>query len=388
MDTKYQPHINANELAATKAPDKPRLAMIDIAKGLGILLVVLGHNRIFFDLEPNRFGDFLGAFRLPFFFFVSGVTFSIARRSVRDVAIQRADAWLKPFVMAALIGGAFKLMVGKVTIESVLLSVVYGTGFTLIWPAIWFLPHLWLLYVSTALLLTHGKRLIDSWPKRVVFLTALAIGGYLFLGLFDTPLEDVSCKSRTIFEASIFECGLPFSADILMLTGLYFLIGQFMSARVKAFQFNLPIFIVCFGIMLTLHFVFDYRIDFNQRRYDDLLISTLQALCGIYVMLCVCTWLAQVQVLKQMLVYAGSGSLFILLFHMPIQYRLTDSLGLRYGEIWPVGVFALIVSIIVPLIFWEICKRSRWLSTVFLPVKKKSVTDLSQLGVTSSIGNP
>jgi fucose 4-O-acetylase-like acetyltransferase len=286
--------------------------------------------------------------------------------------------------MAALIGGAFKLMVGKVTIESVLLSIVYGTGFTLIWPAIWFLPHLWLLYVSTALLLTHGKRLIDSWPKRAIFLIALAIAGYLFLGLFDTPMEDVSCKSRALFEASIFECGLPFSADILMLTGLYFLIGQFMAARVKAFQFSLPIFIVCFSLLLGLHFVFDYRIDFNQRRYDDLLISTVQALCGIYVMLCLCAWLAHVQVVKQMLVYAGSGSLFILLFHMPIQYRLTDSLGLRYGEIWPVGVFALIVSIIVPLIFWEICKRSRWLSMVFLPVVKKAPGGPAQVRVAPS----
>jgi fucose 4-O-acetylase-like acetyltransferase len=91
-----------------------------------------------------------------------------------------------------------------------------------------------------------------------------------------------------------------------------------------------------------------------------------------------------VQVLKQMLVYAGSGSLFILLFHMPIQYRLTDSLGLRYGEIWPVGVFALIVSIIVPLIFWEICKRSRWLSMVFLPVRKKTPAGSAQVRVAPS----
>jgi fucose 4-O-acetylase-like acetyltransferase len=372
MDTNYQ-SLNESSQTITAAPlNKPRLAMIDIAKGLGILLVVLGHNRIFFDLEPNRFGDFLGAFRLPFFFFVSGVTFSMGRRTVRDVAIQRADAWLKPFVMTALIGGAFKLLVGKVTVESVLLSVVYGTGFTLIWPAIWFLPHLWLLYVSTAVLLTRGKRLVDSWPKRVLFLTALAIAGYLFLHWFDTPLENVSCKSRTTFDLNIFECGLPFSADLLMLTGLYFLIGQFMSAQVKAFQFNLPIFIVCFSILLALHFIFDYRIDFNQRRYDDLLISTVQALSGIYVMLCLCSWLTHAQLLMRMLVYAGSGSLFILLFHMPIQYRLTDSLGLRYGEIWPVGVFALVVSVIVPLLFWEISKRSRWLSLLFLPIKKKT----------------
>lgn len=368
-----------------KSVDKPRLAMIDIAKGLGILLVVLGHNRIFFDLEPNRFGDFLGAFRLPFFFFVSGVTFSIVRRTVADVAIQRADAWLKPFAMAALIGGALKLMVGKVTVESVLLGLVYGTGFTLIWPAIWFLPHLWLLYVATAFLLRYGSCLIDSWSKRSVFLALLAVGGYVFMSSFNTQIEDVGCKTRSTFDVSIFECGLPFSADLLALTGLYFLIGHFLSDRAKAFKFRLGWFIAAFGGLLFLHVVFDYRIDFNQRRYDDLVISTVQALCGIYVMLSLCTAIARSRILTRVLVYAGSGSLFILLFHMPIQYRLTDSLGLRYGEIWQVGVFALVVSVLVPLLFWEICKRSRFLSLLFLPVKKKIARSAKPVVATSSL---
>jgi len=55
---------------------KSRLAMIDIAKGLGILLIVLGHNRIFAAGESSL-ANLLGSFRLPFFFFISGAPFRL-----------------------------------------------------------------------------------------------------------------------------------------------------------------------------------------------------------------------------------------------------------------------------------------------------------------------
>src|SRR5690606_1335374 len=119
------------------APSRGRLPMIDVAKGIGILLIALGHNRIF----SSHYGDaanFLAAFRLPFFFFISGVIFSATNRRVGSIALMRADAWLKPYLMALLAGGLLKVMVGKETVESVLLGIFYGTGFTLGWNVLWF----------------------------------------------------------------------------------------------------------------------------------------------------------------------------------------------------------------------------------------------------------
>src|SRR5947209_3080885 len=84
--------------------EKPRLAMIDIAKGLGILLIVLGHNQTFAIHQGNWVG-FLSSFRLPFFFFMSGVTFSVAGQSWTNVAVSRVDAWLKPFAVVTILSG-------------------------------------------------------------------------------------------------------------------------------------------------------------------------------------------------------------------------------------------------------------------------------------------
>jgi fucose 4-O-acetylase-like acetyltransferase len=348
---------------------KPRLAMIDIAKGLGILLIVLGHNRVFADNQVG-YADLLRSFRLPFFFFVSGVTFSIANRSLRQLALLRADAWLKPFAMAVLISGALKMLVGKATIESVLLGLTFGAGFTLIWTAIWFLPHLWLLYLSAAALLTYGKRLVDTWPKRVVFLLALSTIGYYFIDSFNTVREDPSCRLKTHFDWSVLHCGLPFSADLLPLTMCFFLLGHFLSERVKVLRVEYVWAIVCAGVLLSLHLSFGYRIDLNMRRYDSLVISTTQALCGIYVMLCLCMLLTRMPSATRLISYLGKGSLFILLFHMPIQYRITDTLILKMGPAWLVGAIGFVIAIVLPLLFWELCKRSQVLALLFLPVNR------------------
>ena len=77
MEVKQTRYVEPEHRISSGSLAKPRLATIDIAKGLGILLIVLGHNRIFSIYEINL-ANFLGSFRLPFFFFIFGVTFSIA----------------------------------------------------------------------------------------------------------------------------------------------------------------------------------------------------------------------------------------------------------------------------------------------------------------------
>lgn len=365
-------------LAPASTPTKTRIVMIDIAKGLGILLIVLGHNRIFAHSDVG-FADFLRSFRLPFFFFVSGVTFSIVNRSLSDLALARADAWLKPFAMTVLIAGGLKILVGKATLESVLLGLVFGAGFTLVWTATWFLPHLWLLYVSSAALLKYGQRLVASWPRRIALLIAFATVGYAFMDSFNTVLEDPSCRQKTSFDMSLFNCGLPFSADILLLTICFFLLGHFLSANVKSFRANLFVMTLCFAVLLGLHLAFGYRVDFNMRRYDSLLVSTVQALSGIYVMLCLCCLLAESAAIARIVTYLGRGSLFILLFHMPIQYRVTDTLILKMGPGWLVGLIGFAIALGVPLLLWEVCKRNRWLALMFLPIRRQQTDRPPQL---------
>jgi len=343
--------------------------MIDVAKGVGILLIALGHNRIF----SSHYGDaanFLAAFRLPFFFFISGVIFSAANRSVGSIALMRADAWLKPYVMALLAGGLLKVMVGKETVESVLLGIFYGTGFTLGWNVLWFLPHLWLLYVSVALLVKYGGALIETPIRKGLLLLTFLCIGFLVMDSFDTVVTNPACHRIMQVDPELLHCGLPFSADVLLLSATYFLLGHFLSTPTKAFQLNVVGMVLAIAISLFLNMQYGFRIDFNMRRYDSLLISTIQALAGIYMMLCLCTLLARVPRLQGMLSYIGRGSLMILICHAQIQFPLVAMLQNRMPPL-AAGIIGFVVCVGASLLIWELCKRSRILSLLFLPLKWK-----------------
>ena len=51
---------------------KKRIQWIDIAKGISIILVVYGHSGL---NNVPIIGSWLHAYRMPFFFFVSGLLF-------------------------------------------------------------------------------------------------------------------------------------------------------------------------------------------------------------------------------------------------------------------------------------------------------------------------
>ncbi|GGC17297.1 hypothetical protein GCM10007205_27860 [Oxalicibacterium flavum] len=351
------------------APPRGRLPMIDVAKGVGILLIVLGHNRIF----SSHYGDaanFLAAFRLPFFFFISGVIFSAANRSVGTIALMRADAWLKPYVMALLVGGLLKVVAGKETVESVLLGIFYGTGFTLGWNVLWFLPHLWLLYVSVAVLVRHGNALIKTPLRKGLLLLFFLCAGFFLMDSFDTVATNPACRRIMEVDPELLHCGLPFSADVLLLSATYFLLGHFLSTPAKAFRLNIAGMLLAIAVSLYLNMQYGFRIDFNMRRYDSLLISTVQALAGIYMMLCLCTLLARVPRVREMLCYIGRGSLMILICHAQIQFPLVAMLQNRVPPLMA-GIIGFVACVSASLLIWEICKRNRLLSRLFLPLQWK-----------------
>lgn len=354
----------------TKPIAKARLALIDVAKGVGILLIVLGHNPIFSSSNPG-FADLLSSFRLPFFFFISGTLFSFGKKSVGKVAFDRADAWLKPTAVVVIAFGLTRVLAGQAGPEPMLLGLLFATGFTLTWTPMWFLPHLWLLYVFATVLMTFGHHLVDTRVKRVLGLCVMGLLGYGCLQLFDSGLENAACLHNSRFDMDLFDCGLPFSADLLLITTTYFLAGYFVSAQVKAFQPHYLLGALAFAVLLGLHAGFGYTVDFNTRRYDHVLISTLQAMAGIYTMLCICSLLTHSARALAFFAYFGRASLFILIFHAWLTYKLFTVLPRVLEWPWLVAVVMYLVSLMVPIMLWEITKRNKVMALLMLPRQQK-----------------
>lgn len=354
---------------APAPPDKRRLAMLDVAKGIGIMLVVLVHNP-FFHTEFSASNEFIGSFLLPFFFFMSGVTFPVSA-GVVSILRSRTAAWLKPFLVVTVVLGLCRLLSGAGTVEEMVLSAVYATGFTLIWEPMWFLPHLWLLSVFAALVMGRGARWLSGRAGQVVFLLLPCIIGSYVLDAFNAPLDHAACwAGNKHFGAHLLRCGLPFSADLVLLTAVYFFAGSFLSAQVKAFRFHAASFAFALALVVGIFLASGYRIDFNYRRYDHVLLSTLAAFAGIYAVLGLCSMVSRSAALARNLGQVGAASLFILMFHAYVMDKAGNVVVRLGGSPAAIGLISYVAALAAPIGMLYVCKKNRFLTALLLPARR------------------
>jgi fucose 4-O-acetylase-like acetyltransferase len=79
-----------------KVSNKNRRIELDIAKGIGIILVVWAHAQ-------GPFSNYISAFHMPFFFFISGMLYMNKRRSVKEYTLKKCTSLLMPFLWWNLI---------------------------------------------------------------------------------------------------------------------------------------------------------------------------------------------------------------------------------------------------------------------------------------------
>ena len=381
-----EPIIEAKNLPLVnqKAVPTSRLTMIDVAKGVGILLIVFGHDPYFGPRLPEL-QETLRGIRMPFFFFLSGVTFSMGNRSLGQLAFLRADAWLKPYVLTALIFGLMNIYLDQTaTFESVAVGIIFGTGFTVSPTALWFLPHLWLLYISAGALLISAKSIFAHPAVRILVVVAMLTAGSFITDNFDSRPDNPLRWLPTGFDERLFSLGFPFSADLLPITLAYFLMGNFLSQQAKQYRFNLVHAGIAALIIVALRCGLDHSMDLNYRRYDHIVTTTMLAIAGIYLFLAVSSLLSTIKHVSDTLIFIGRGSLFILLFHMPMLYKLPLLLGQFVRLSFPWYVLIFFMSVVGPLILWQVAKRYRLTRLLFLPAlrlsKKSPVSESARAG--------
>lgn len=137
-------------------------------------------------------------------------------------------------------------------------------------------------------------------------------------------------------------------------------------------KFNLSLFSIAAMFFCLLHVEFNETIDLNMRLYSHPLISTVQAMLGIYITLLASAGLQRYAIVRRWLPYIGSESLFILIFHTFIQ----DKVFWGLVHFTHVEYFSAIVSFVTavwgPLVILKVVKRQRPLAMLFLPYKRRT----------------
>ncbi len=195
-----------------------RIGYLDIARGIGILLVVLGHN----DFEAfSPFGQqFIYSFHMPLFFFLSGYFINTSIPFL-DYFKKRFNSVLKPYLFTIFLIYFALVSFEKISFQTAIGRIIkslYGSGYYIDWVQLWFLPHLFVVSLYAFIFITLVSKLQNRWVTWGVLLATLAIS-IPFLHAFYPFSISVFGKKYQLY-------GLPFSLDVIFLSGFFFIMGN------------------------------------------------------------------------------------------------------------------------------------------------------------------
>ena len=266
----------------------------------------------------------------------------------------RASVLLKPYFVILILIGVLKIlkaaMLGSLGQQHIdyFIGIIYGTGSTIAWPPMWFLPHLFVTSTVSLIILKAIAAKTESKAWLVLSASVLLLVGICFIGAFWRP----GVNNTNVVKVSGLP-GLPWSVDLIPITSALIIFGFLLGERIKSMTFSTTNFAISIVIFSCLHFFFNETIDLNSRVYGATLISTTQAIMGIYITISVASFLQRYPSFRKSLGYIGSGSLFILIFHGVFQDLAFGVLSKVNTHLYLNGVASVAIGVALPLLFWE-----------------------------------
>ncbi len=343
-----------------------RNTSIDIAKGIGIILVVFGHNWIIAHDHGELF-RIIFSFHMPLFFFLSGAVLH-QDTDFRDFLVFKIDALLKPFFVVLSAWGLARIVWSGIDARSYFLGMLYGTGSTIEWVPLWYLPHLFLAIILAWILLRLMNRL-----RPGMLLPALSIAFLLALGIIMTQqiagmdTQQFEGLNRAVGNHQHNSPGLPWSLDLVGISTAFILLGYVMHEHVMRFRFQPWMFAIALLLFAALHFFFDETIDLNMRLYGNWWTSTAQAILGIYLVLSLSSCLQYAGGPGKALAYLGTSSLFIMIFHSWTEWKIFGLLSRVSTYAYLNASLAFVAGLLLPLLLLMLVKKNKLLHSLLLP---------------------
>lgn len=150
---------------------KNRISWIDVARGIGIILVIYGHT-----LSSHSFRYVIYAFHMPLFFLLSGLVFQYDKYSLKTTFKKSVKGLLLPYMFFALLSYVVWILnngVSSLTFSKILShlgGIAYGNSSTLFFNDIlWFLPCLFIAKVGFATVSKLFKRTELIFASLIIF---------------------------------------------------------------------------------------------------------------------------------------------------------------------------------------------------------------------------
>ncbi|TVT89598.1 acyltransferase family protein [Pseudomonas sp. RGB] len=337
---------------------KHRWIQMDIARGIGILVIVFAHSW-FVATSPDLLYPILASFILPLFFFLSGVLFKPEQPFV-EMAVRKADGLLKPFFFTMLVYVIVRALLRGQPLLPDIGGVLYASVDTIPWQAMWFLPHFWVAILFSWVMLRLIQRLkLSLWVTGVLIAAQLLLGVWLLPLFWQLPV--------TLGGHHWVLPGLPFSLDITLISSTYFIVGYLARDWLRTHSGS---WLTCLVSVLLFAAVFIPTwdtMDLAQRRYDSWLWTSVLAVIGVYACWALARVLMVSALLTRAMTYIGQSTLILLIFHGEIQHKTVDLLERLGLPSFLAACLGLVVAVVVPLMIGEVIKRVAFLRFFYFP---------------------
>ncbi|PIB39883.1 acetyltransferase [Pseudomonas sp. 2822-15] len=337
---------------------KHRWIQMDIAKGIGILLIVYGHSWFVANSLELQY-PIIASFILPLFFFLSGVFFKPEQPFV-EMAVRKADGLLKPFFFTMLVYVLVRDVLRGQPLLPDVGGVLYASVDTIPWQALWFLPHFWVAILFSWLMLRLIQRLKLSLPVSCLLIVVqLLIGIRVLPWFWQIPV--------TVGEQTWTLPGLPFGLEITLISSTYFIYGYLLRDWLRRHDGSLLTLVISVALFAAVFLYSHDTMDLAQRRYDHWLWTSLLAVIGVYASWSLARVLMASAGITRGMTYIGQSTLILLIFHGEIQHKTVDLME-RVG-LHPLlsACIGLVVAVVVPLLIGEVIKRVALLRFFYFP---------------------
>lgn len=326
-----------------------RIEWLDIAKGIGIFLVVYAHARA-------PYNSYIYNFHMPFFFLISGMLYKPGG-DLKKYVLRKVQTLYIPFVSWNLI-----FIIGKSILrhQSVSPEYIIQVVFTLqkdgeFLGAIWFLGALFLIAVIYKILDCY---ICDNAMKK-----------YVLLGIF------------AIWAIIGFEITFPYMLSRTFICGFFYAVGAFGRKFFLDFKLDRTTFVYFLVSGVTFLAIAHYNsANMGANEYKYRLLFVIGAVLASYAALCVSKIIEKVcqngilSLIKNGICIIGKNSVDIVIWQfvafrivIAIQLWLNDISFAQLWDYYPMysakngwWIIYTIVGIIIPVVWGWLLKRGVW----------------------------
>lgn len=332
-----------------------RIGWVDAAKGLGIVLVVLGHNQI--NSAAPGLHDLIYSFHMPLFFILAGM-FLKPDQGFWSLAKRRFFSTLRPYLLVLGIIYGLTYLFTKASVVVIVGRVFKALFYALpnyfdTWMPLWFLPHLFLVSLFTWLVVRLIYQHLGPVWLRAIFLVGMLFCGVLALTFF-------AKVNFTLIGKLEIKHMLPWSADLLLINSAFFLIGyELRRSLPDGLLASKWTVLLSAALWLGLRLLFpQYNLDLAKREYDFFLIVTLEALSASLLVFSLCRhWETHGGKLFEHARTLGQYSLIILILHGSIQFSIYYKVLELVQNIWLADALSFLAGLGVPILFCNLVLR-------------------------------